>query len=619
LTLEAGGVAAILSSIGGAVLAVIALPLYLFWAIELEERHLMATRPRMGVEFERSHRPALILPVRAAGLLAIGPAVAYLLAALLTREISVFESGVDVARTLLLGLAGAQGTLAVVGLTAWFVTVELVTSSYSAQVIPRMWSRGTVTAAILLVASILYDVVVVARSDVLLVGHPTRTGVLVDLGLLIAGVAIGATMLSTLSGVRMALPEQVMANLMRRLDDDWLRRIREEFEDSPRTLYPDDPLRGAESLLRALVDRHDVGSFAIAVRLLGYRFQRTLEKEDLIALDVYLHHHLRPLISYVGDRRDCHVMGELMNLADIIEQPPAEVVMRQKLGLFGVPPGERLLRTITDAATSTNCEDAAQRGLWRLAERGRALMTHLPPQTETSVYNPDYDYSRKRTKQEQQRQWDNNSKVRLIQDRYIGYFASTAKRAIQSDCGGAVWAACDNLVDTIGQAVQIRESPRIRQVLIGRALTYLEEVVKAMCEAGRADRLDMGKLEYAARSLKDDDPDASKIVDWICTVVARVLERLAKAGLLQYGPVVEAALLGLEAKNRGSGARIIVDAMGNSIRHLKAFADREDVPFVIKELQGRIEQVGFQSGAKDARELANELRAEWAPDSAVSE
>jgi protein-S-isoprenylcysteine O-methyltransferase Ste14 len=618
LALEAGAIAALLSSIAGAFLAVVAVPLYLYWAIELEERHLMAKYPQSGLDFDRRRHRAFVLPWAKWALLTVVPIGSYFVASFVTREVPIFESDVEVARTLLLSLAGAQGALAILGLTAWFVTVELVTSSYSAQAVPRLWNRNNGAAATLLALSIFYDIVLVARSDTMLTGHAARTGALVDIALFLSAIAIVAAVVAAMSGVRMVGPERLMSHLLERLTQKWISVIRDDFRGTPRTLYMDDPLRAVEGLLRALVDRHDVGSFAIAIRLVGNRLSGALEGDDLIALDTYLHHHLRPLISYIGSRNECDFMDELLVLLQIAGSSSPEVVMRQKVGMLDPPPGEYLLRNIAEVSTKSSCEDAAARAISLLGDRAVKMIPILPKQEETSTYNPDYDYSQERPEEEKHREWDNDHRVDLLTDQYANYFEKLATRAIESRCERAVWASCNNLSTLVREACVLTKSPRIRLVLIHWSLLAFERIVRRMCEVGRSDGLHVGSFQYAVKSVSDDDPDVASISDAICTVLARVVVRLAKAGMLDYMTIVQTAMAGVSASTKGSGARIIVEAMAAAIEHLKDFEHLEDVPFTVKELQSRIEQVGFQSGSTQARALATELRSGWTVDTATN-
>ena len=612
LFLEGAGIAAIMSSVAGMVVALTALPLYLTMASELEEQHLLRAQPASDIAWWRQRQRAIVVPVRSWVLLLALPVFVYAMVSLCTRELSIFESDLETARTLLLATAGAQGTLAILGLTAWLVTVELITSSYSAHVVPRLWNRQSLAAAGLLVGSILFDIFLVARSGTMMDGHPERTGALVDVAFLFAGVAVFVAIGFAMNGVRSTHPEQLMARLMDRLDAGWLSVVKHEFRLANDPIYPDDPLRGAETVLRGLVDRHDFGSFRLAVTVMAEKFRGAMRDEDLIAQDRYLSLHLRPLIAYIGSRKESAFLETLVAFVQAIDPPDAKVVMQQKMMIFETPPGERLLRALADTAVERACDDAASEALRLLGERARQLIPELPAEDQTSRYNPNYDYSREQTEKERHREWDNDQRIDVVTDQYVNYFEKLGRQAIDTRAERAIWTCSNALTGVVREACGLTQSRQIRRVLIIWSLGAFERIVRQMCESGRADGLYAGMLHYATESLTDDDPDAAEISDAICEALARVIVRLARAGLLGYGVLVEAAMTGLRAGAKGSGARRIVDAMGEALDELAPYQALEDIPFIIKELRGRIEQVGLQSGSKDARERAVQLRASWA-------
>ncbi len=105
LFLEGAGIAAIMSSVAGMVVALTALPLYLTMASELEEQHLLRAQPASDIAWWRQRQRAIVVPVRSWVLLLALPVFVYAMVSLCTRELSIFESDLETARRSRLGIA----------------------------------------------------------------------------------------------------------------------------------------------------------------------------------------------------------------------------------------------------------------------------------------------------------------------------------------------------------------------------------------------------------------------------------------------------------------------------------------------------------------------------------
>ena len=616
--LEAAGVACVLSSPAGAVVAVLIAPSAALVSAHWKESDLVARHRAAGTQYFPPDYPAIWVPwsTAAAAMALLG--LIYLFTAFLTREVEVFTSGVVTGRTLMLSMAGAQGTLGILALTLAAVLIQMTTSAYSGVLARAVWlDKRTVVALALLAASMGFDVVVVARSDSWLAADKSRAGALVDSGLLIAGVAMGFVLLNAWRSLGMLAPERVMLRVLEQLTPNRMAWAATQWplRFGPRRLDPADPMRHVQTLLRELIFKRDLQSLRFALAQLRDRLTDYSRTTDLVSLHAYCHYYLGSLVGPAATELGADGLEEFLNLVYFVGLPAGDWIGRVKLAdEDDRPSGELLLREIVDVAVAHNLKWVAGRGLRLIHEQAGGVLPLLPRQEETWRYNPDYDYSAERTEEEKHRLWDNDAKVGLVEHHYIGYFGSVAEQALVVPCDTAAWYASGDLCYLISDISATVLSPRVREMLLRRALSRLEAVARAACEFRRPEGLHIGGLHYAVEKLNSQDPKQAEAIDGIAATTARIVRRLGREGLLRYMTVVDAAMVGVYAgRKRSQAALILVQAMGQALHDMPAtlgFDKNDEAQFAVKELRERIRQVAGEThgeGAGEVRKAAEEL------------
>ena len=615
--LEAASVACILSSVAGGVGAVLVLPTIVLVSAHWEEHRWMARHQAAGVEYSPPDRPAIAIPWQTAAVLLIPLALVYLLAAFLTREVEIFTSGVETGRTLMLSIAGAQGTLGVLALTLTVVLVQMTTAAYSGVLAGMVWpDRRTVLALALLVVSIIFDVVVVARSDSWLAGGGARAGAFVDGGLFLAALAMACLLLSALASVRMVAPERLMLRVLQRLDAlrmawagmQWPSRF------GPRTLDPEDPMRSVQALLRELISKGDLQSLRLGLAQLRQQLEKHRHTADTVSVHGYCHYYLGPLVDAAASETGAEGLEEFLNFVYFLGLPSPEWIKELHLGGdFDPPPGELLLREIVNVAVDKRVDAVVGRGLRLIQEHAGKILPLLPRQEETMTYNPDHDYSVELAQEERDRLWHNEARIQLVEHQYIDYFGSVAEHALAMPvpCETAAWYASGDLSSLVTAICRGVVSTRIRELLVVSALYRLEAVARAVCEAQCPGGLNIMGLHHALEALDSQDAKQVEAIDAIAATTGRIVQRLGRDGLLRYGTVVDAAMVGVYAGvKRPKAALMLVEAMGRALQEMPAtpgFDRNDEAQFAVKELRKRIEQVAWEArgeGAEEVRQAA---------------
>ncbi len=609
--LEAAGVACILSSVAGAAAALLILPSAALASAYWPVRRAMTYHRARGRDYSPPDVPAIGIPWQTAAVLLVPLALVYLFAAFLTREVEIFTSGTETGRTLMLSLAGAQGTLGILALTLVVVLIQMTTAAYSGVLARTVWfDRLAALALAFLLGSIVFDVVVVARSDSWLAGDMARAGALVDSGLFLAALAMVCVLLSALASVRMVAPERLMLRVLQGLDASRIVWAAAEWPSpfGPRRLDPTDPMRSVQALLRELISKRDLQSLRFGLAQLREQLEKYRHVADAVSVHGYCHYYLGPLVDAAASETGAEGLEEFLNFVYFLRLPSPEWIKEVRLGgdVDG-PPGELLLRKVIDAAIANNQGIIAGRGLHLIAEQVQKVLPLLPRQEDTMWYNPSHDFSIQLTDEERHRLQDNGAKISLVRDRYIGYFQSVAERALKVPCDLAAWYASGNLSRLVTEICRGVDSPRVRERLMGRALHGLGAVAAAVCEAARPEGLNMMGLDSAMDALDAEDPEQAEAIDAIAAITGRIARKLGHEGLLRYGTVSEVAMVGIYAgEKRPQAARILVEAMGHALQDMPTtpgFDRNDEAQFAVKELRERIQQVAWRTRGEGAEEV----------------
>ena len=618
--LEAAGVACILSSVAGAAAALLILPSAALASAYWPVRRAMTYHRARGRDYSPPDVPAIGIPWQTAAVLLVPLALVYLFAAFLTREVEIFTSGAETGRTLMLSLAGAQGTLGILALTLVVVLIQMTTAAYSGVLAGMVWfDRRTALALAFLLGSIVFDVVVVARSDSWLAGDMARAGALVDSGLFLAALAMVCVLLSALASVRMVAPERLMLRVLQDLDARRIAWAAEQWPSrfGPRSLDPGDPMRSVQALLREPISKKDLQSLRFGLTQLRQRLEQYTHGSDAVSVHGYCHYYLGPLVDAAASETGAEGLEEFLNFVYFLGLPSPEWIKEVRLGgdVDG-PPGELLLREVIDAAIVNNQSIIAGRGLHLIAEQVQKVLPLLPRQEDTMWYNPSHDFSIQLADEERHRLQDNEARIRLVEHQYIDYFGSVAERALAMPvpCETATWDASGDLSSLVVAISRSVESPRVRELLVVRTLHRLEAVAKAVCEARCPEGLSMMGLDNAMDALDAEDPKQAEAIDGIAATTGRIVRRLGREGLLRYGIVSDVGMIGVYAsEKRPQAARMLVEAMGHALQDMPTtpgFDRNDEAQFAVKELRERIEQVALATrgeGAEEVRQAAKKF------------
>ena len=600
--LQCIGLALILSSVAAGVVALVMPAVIVVAARRAEDDR----RSRQGPDYFGDERP--VLPLRPAAIaLLIGPSTAlYLLVAFLSNEVGVFASDVETARTLVLALAGAQGTIGILTLTLMFVLVQVTAGSYAGSLGRLIWSDSRLWLAYgFLLGSIGLDVLLIARTGTWL----TADGMLVDLALLAAACSLSLVVYLSLSSVRILAPERLIRRALAGLDKEYLSETLENWASrfGPQHLESEDPMRAAESVLRGLIARQDIQSFILALIVVRDTLSTHSRGLPLVQLQSYCHHYLGPLLSSVERNLGSEGLQQFLDFVENVPAPsPQDWVDNKHLTSWESPPGEALLRRTISVAIGSNHETVILRGLFRVEERAKRFLAFLPAAEETAMYNPDYDYSKSHSAEDRQRRWGEEAKVEVFERQYIGYFADICDQAIIQNHREVCRDATNGLATMINEACRNVSSQRIRETVVNHGLYRFNEVSKTAAEHSREAYIDMSSLHLDLNVLGKDSEN-TLLLKHIAVFAAGVLTRIAAANVLDTGLVVDVAMIGLYGDNTKSGAgEIVTEAMCHILDALASAPNdpqQEKAESLMRVLRSRIEQVGFASGEK-ARAMA---------------
>jgi len=628
LIAEAAGLAGILGSgLGVATVGFILIPAILL-SVRLEERRVLADYPDSGLEHAQRESPPLRPPLSVAAFLLLAPGFPYLAIAFSTRELVLFNSDVETARVLLLSMAGAQGTWAILALSLTLVLMQIVASSYSTNLAGMSTLRWPVIGALAISGtSILYDVIIVARVDDWVGVHRARGEALVDVAFLLAAVSLCAIVLTSLESVRHVGPERLMGRLLRRLDNEWLQRIvgRWPVSRGVTQLDVNDPMRPIESVLRSLTVKADIGSLRVNLSQLWRRLAEIMDPYDhehpeyWVALDACVHHYLRLLIRDTARQHDEDMLAEWLRLARLLAE--RAIVDRPYLIRNGASSvseltvGDALLREISSSALEHGRALTARDALWPIEGKARALLSILPPENESYLFSEDFEALRQLTDDEQQRRYDNDEIVMFLEHRYIDYLGAAGETAAKARMASVSWSASYALSIFISQLCkEVPQSPVIRRQVVSWTLFRLGEVARVCCDCGARDSVHYGGLGWSLEPLDPSNLEDNALMLKIAGTVAAILSQLAEHGILDTTAVTDAAMLAVSAGKRLSDvAATILDALGQSLQSFPRSPGFDPSPGsehsrVVRELRQRIEQIGWSVSGEGADAISKRAR-----------
>jgi hypothetical protein len=150
----------------------------------------------------------------------------------------------------------------------------------------------------------------------------------------------------------------------------------------------------------------------------------------------------------------------------------------------------------------------------------------------------------------------------------------------------------------------VKGSPAIRSSVVVWAGYARDSIVRAACEARLHGAVSLSGLEYAIQKLSPDSEHDASLILQVARQAARTVVQLARHGVLDYGVVVDAAMIGLDGgEHVSNAARVVIDAMGEALDVLSGpdqLSRDEEAAVVAGELRARISQIARHVKGEDA-------------------
>jgi len=622
LIAEAGGIAGILGSgLGLAAVLLVLTPVVLL-SLQQEKRWLSRNAPSQ-LEFEE-RQPLLRPPTPVLAALLLGPGFLYVMIAFSTRELVLFHSGEETARVLLLAMAGAQGTWAILALSLSLVLMQIIASNYSANLAQMATLRWSFLAGLLLLgSSILYDVILVARIDDWIGLHRGRGQQLVDTAFLMCVVSLVGVALVAYESTREVTTERIMQRLLRRFDAGWLQRITNEWPSrfGPRQVDVDDPMRGVETVLRSHMNSGDLGSTRIVLLGLYEALQTTIRPHARgnpklwTSVDAYLGFYARSLVASTAKQVDEAGVQQWMSFVRLMMEGAGIDEASFKRDTFYLsedcPPGEILLRRIISAAVSNAHVEVAEQGIWAVTARAGKLIGILPSDADVLVYGGQLGSLRDLSEEEEERRRQNDNLIETLEHRYLSYLRQQGELAVGAGCQDLARQASHCLSQLLGRILELpKQSAWMRRLLVRDVLYELEQVADYACESHVPGAFTVSGLGWSLGKL-ERDVDDTEVLSGIGLWTGRIIDKLTRHGMLEYSTVVDAAMIGLAIQRSGddrSGQVLasFVDALG-FLLNTWTRETNEKHRLVIEELLARIGQLAPSAKGEAAEKAKSRI------------
>lgn len=566
------------------------LPLILWRAIFIQEQHIDEERR----EWIRRDVPHALVPSKLNILrLASIPVVLGFLVGISIRELTLFNGGIESARSILTMLTQVEGTLGVLAITIIFVLAQLAAASFSTRtsaVLVRRWAFWI--PLVILLVSVTYNILMISRLDVFFQPGIIYENVLIDLSLILGALTVFSIAFFIWRAPRLVSPEAIIADALRHFDSKWMDVIRGDWERPVRQLklrVEQDPLVVVERVLAKSVESGDNLSFTSGLVLLRERFWGIVRPEDLIEFDAYLHHHLRSVVRMAAKYSDSHSLEQLTQFVRELGAPSPEAIIDTKMIGWEAPAGEMLVREIIDEALAQRLEEPLTLGLVVVEERSENVLRTLPPGDATWMYNPRREEIRL---SDNKTFSDNDLRIRAFEDQYLRYLGRIAESAIELGLREIGWAASYRLTNIMLQIQQYAKGLQLKQMLLHECGFHLSLISQAACRAKLARVIDLGMLQYLAQELDTDEEEGTA---WLLVnQVKTILLDQARVGILDFGMVIDVAMLGLKIVEKFTEPAVqLIGVMGEAAKCLKSlpnFGDNRELQSTYGQLISRIRQ-----------------------------
>ena len=565
-------------------------PSVLLMAISEEERRTDEERRK----WLRSYTPKALIPGTwdILRLVSIPVAIGFLIA-VFAREFIVFKGDIESARSILMMLTQIEGTLGVLAITIIFVLAQLTGASFSTRtsgILIRQ--RDFWMSLVILLLSLTYNILVIARMDVFFPSGGIYERLLVDLGLIFGALTVFGIAYFIWRSPKLVSPEAIIADALRHLDGKWMDIIRNDWRRPVmqiRLRVGQDPLVVVDGVLAKSVESYDYLSFTSGLVLLRDRFLEVATPNDMIELDVYLHYHLRSVVKSAAKHSDAYLLEQLVQFVRELGTPSPEALRSTRTTRWDAPAGEMLVREVISEALTERMQEPVRLGLVVVGEGAENVLKTLPSGDETWMFNPKF----REIRLSDNKDFTNNDlRVEAFEDQYIRYLRTLGESAIELGLREVAWTTSHRLAMIMLQIQEHAKGLRLKQMLLQQCSFSLAQISDAACKAKMARAVDLGMLQYVAEKVDKQEEEGTA---WLLAhlIESTFLEQ-AKAGILDLGTVVDVAMLGFDLVTKFPEPAVrLIAVMGEAAKHVKSLPDFDkdrELQSIYEELKSRIRQ-----------------------------
>lgn len=518
-----------------------------------------------------------------------------LLAAICTRDIPLFFGDVSEAVRLMETLIQVEVTVFVLGLSLLFVLVELTTATYSPRLVGLLFQRKPFRVMLAAAgSSFALKLMVMSNASRWLVlpgaGGPSWV---IDLALLLSGLALGTFVLLSRDMYRMMSPEAVVREALRGFDESWMWIIRGEWSSSrgPRSMYiARDPMVRVEAILASALHRRDLNTFRTSLILLREKMEAASGEHDGAINDKYLLYHLANIIDMAAEMELDNALTFLCDVLNEVTMPSSTFLAEADVSSFESPPGGRLLMRVVEEAITHRLPDPAQRSLHYLNERATRTVMAMPDYSDLGFIFGE-DREDQPAEDEAEIGWRNDEFVMSYHSGYLTYFGGVGRTAVEAGLAPISWTATHNLCAQASRIAEHIAEETYQMVLVRFVLDSLDGVVSAACREQLAGAIDFAMLQYAVR-----ESDSKGTGTLIARFLAHACVQMANAGILDAMSVINIAMTARHAaeEHNPRALSVIIEAFGEAgagLRKRPGFAEQDELGFAHQEVIRRIDQL----------------------------
>jgi hypothetical protein len=540
-----------------------------------------------------------------------------------SREFNIFYADIATARSILFTLSQIEGSIGVLAITIIFVLTQLTASNYSLRISAILFrQRAFWIPLIILFVSVGYNLIVASRSAIL---FPSNTNyfhsLMVDLSFIFGVATACGIAYFIFRAPRMISTESIITNSLNSFTKEWLDTIKRDWcrpNFQIKLNIRNDPFIIIERILSRAVDSGDSLTFVSGLILIRDHLQtiKTLDPRELpnyiIELDAYLRHHFRSLIRTAAKNSDAYTLLQLVYFIEELGDPSSESITRCDTFAFGFDEaaGELLLREIIRQSSAYQLTECLTRGIHVVESRAVEVIKTLPDQGDTWLYDP-AKRDAKLSDEEKKTLWANDYRVENFERQYLSYFKSLGITAANSKSIEILRSVTLSLSNIISSTIQHINGNAMKAMMVRHAVWSLDEIRKASCNNKLSDAMSLSMLKYAAEHTEAEHNE--EVAWYLIHYVSDFLLDNAKLGLLDYGDIVDSAMVGLKIVEKYTEpAAHLLESLGKAAKVLKQnehYMEDQELQLVYNEIIRRIRQVGHDGPRKDPEQIASTVKS----------